>query len=123
MSEVLIHAQALLHQEAMLILSGLVLVFVFQLVVFREVERTNLVTTMYFATTIALIVGPFARALVETPDRAFNMADREVAWTFLSFLATLLGIACSRPPQRSPVAGSAPASANAQLGSAQTLPT
>jgi hypothetical protein len=125
MSEVLAYAQTLVEDETTLILSGLVLVFVLQLIVFRWAEWSHPVTAVYFVTTVAFVGGPIAATLVETPDRVFNISDREVVWAFLSFLATIVGIACSRSRRRqsSAVTRSARPSGSAQLKSAHALPT
>jgi hypothetical protein len=124
MSEVLAYSQALIQQEATLMAFGLVVVFVLQLATFRWAERSCPVTATYFATTV-VFVGGFAAALVATPDRVFNISDREAVWTFLSFMATIVGIACSSSPreQGSAVTGSARPSGSAQLSSADALPT
>ena len=113
------------QQEATLILFGLVFVCAFQLVVFRWAERSNLAAATYFVTTIAFVGGPFAGGLVETPGRVFNISDRAVAWTLLSFLMTIVGIACSGPPrQRSSAATTiARSSGSAQFSNAHALPT
>jgi len=99
MSQTLAYYQTLMHREATLISFGLALVFVFQVVVFRWAERSHLVTGMYFVSTIAIVGGPLAAAVVEAPDRVFNIDDREVIWTFLSFFMTVAGIAVSSPPR------------------------
>ena len=117
MSEVFAYSQALVQQEATLMVFGLVVVLVLQFVTFRWAERSCPVTATYFVTTVLFVGGPFAAAFVAMPDRVFNISDREVVWTFLSFLATIIGIACSSSPreQGSAVTGSARPSGSAQL--------
>ena len=125
MSEVLAYSQVLMQQEATLILFGLVLVFAFQLVVFRWAERSKLATATYFVTTLAFVGGPFTWAVVETPGRVFNISNREVVWTLLSFLFTIVGIACSSPPRRrsSVETTIARPSGNAQFSSVHASPS
>lgn len=101
MSEVLRYYQALIDNEVTLVLSGLVFVFAFQLVVFRWAERSNLVTTTYFVTTVAFVGGAFLTAVIGMPNRVFNIHDREVTWTLLSYLMTIIGIVCSGAPPHS----------------------
>jgi hypothetical protein len=101
MSAVLQYYQALLDHEVTLVLSGLVFVLAYQFVVFRWAERSSLVTAIYFVTTITFIGGPFLTAIIGTPNRVFNIYDREVTWTLLSYLMTIMGIACSGSPQHS----------------------
>jgi hypothetical protein len=90
MSDALAYSQVLMQQEATVIVLGLVFVLAFQLVVFGWAERSYLVTATYLVATIAFVGGPFVAAVVETPNRVFNIYDREVLWTLLSFLMTIV---------------------------------
>ena len=125
MREILAYYQTLMHPEGTLLLSGLVFVFAFQFLVFRWAERSNLVRATYFVTTTALVGGPFAAAVAETPDRVFNISDREVVWTLLSFSMTIVGIACSSSPRQrsSAMTTIARPSGSAPSSSAHALPT
>lgn len=125
MREVLAYYQTLMHPEGTLLWSGLVFVFAFQLLVFRWAERSNLVRATYFVTTTAFVGGPFAAAVAETPDRVFNISDREVVWTLLSFSMTIVGIACSSSPRQrsSAMTTIARPSGSAPSSSAHALPT
>ena len=125
LGEVLANYQALMQHEATPLLLGLVFAFAFQLVVFRWAERSNLVTATYFVTTVAFVGGPFARAVVEMPGRVFNISDREVVWTLLSFSMTIVGIACSSSPRQrsSAMTTIARPSGSAPSSSAHALPT
>lgn len=100
MQEIFAYSHVLTQQEAMPVISGLTFVFAFQVLIFRWAERSNLITATYFMATTALVAIPLAAALVEEPDRAFSIHDREVVWTVLSFLATIIGIACASSVRR-----------------------
>jgi hypothetical protein len=104
MSEALANYETLMQNKATLLLLGLAFVFMFQFVVFRWAERSNLVTASYFLASIALVGGPFAAVALETPHRVFDISDQEIVWTLLSFLMTVIGIGCSPSPQRSSAA-------------------
>ena len=99
MREVLHYYHAFIDDEVALISSGLVVVFAFQLLVFRWAERSAVVTVTYFVTSITLVGGPFFAGIISTPNQMLSVHDRVVVWTLLSFLATLLGIASSGSQQ------------------------
>jgi hypothetical protein len=95
MDEVLQYYQALVNNELALVSTGVASAFVFQLVVFRWVERSVLVTAAYFLTSISLIGGPLIAAVMAEPGRWLSFHDPVVRWTLLSFLATIGGIGAS----------------------------
>ena len=95
MSEVLRYYQTFIEYEMTRVLFGLVFVFAYQLVVFRWAERSTLITATYFVTTVTFVGGPFLVAVIGSPTRVFSIHDREVIWTLLSYMMTLIGIACS----------------------------
>jgi hypothetical protein len=100
MGEVPAYYQGIIDEEAMLLLSGLVIVFAYQVAMFRQAERSSLFTATYFVTTVAFVAGPFLAAVIATPNRSFTLHDREVIWMLLSYLISITGIACSGSPQR-----------------------
>jgi hypothetical protein len=64
MQDLVAYVQGLMDQKSTFMLSGIVVVMAFQFSVFRFTGHSNLLTTIYFAATVALIAGPFAAALV-----------------------------------------------------------
>jgi hypothetical protein len=121
MSEVLRYYQTFTEHEMTLVLFGLVFVFAYQLVVFRWAERSTLITATYFVTTVTFVGGPFLVAVIGSPTRVFSIHDREVIWTLLSYMMTLIGIACSSMPQHSST--STRVGRPSQLGGMAPLPT
>lgn len=95
MSEALQYYQTFIDDEVTVILSGLLFVFAFQLLIFRWAEGSVVVTATYFVISITLVGGPFIAATLATPSQLSGIYDRPVVWTLLSFLATIVGIACS----------------------------
>jgi hypothetical protein len=95
MREVLQYYRALVDDVVTLVVLGLAFVFFLQLVVFRWAERSSAVAAIYFSTTVGYVGGPFIAEIIATPKQMLGIYDRVVTWTLLSFLMTIIGIACS----------------------------
>jgi hypothetical protein len=100
MNEVLQYYRALIDDEVILVLGGLLFVFVFQVVVFRVAERSGVVAVVYFLASISLVGAPLIMAAMVASGRSLSISDLPVVWALLSFLVTIIGIACSGSPQR-----------------------